>query len=705
MANKKVAPKKAKCSSAAAAPKRASSAPVRGRPPAARGRSITPTPARRKSSSTGTSQVPKRRAAAKKANVRQVSKTVLKRPARADSAASSVAKRPAKADVAAAPAAGKKQPAKADVAATAAGKKRPAKAVGAQASKRPASGLTKAALEAHTQEHMQASDYERMNREVDFDVESVITMQLNKEATQRSRSMPPAWNPFGKSPAVPASFAPAPRAMAATTASRNTRAAKLAAMRIQRPAPAPRSLSTPTPAPAEASIQKRAQSAPKSSVSAEPRPARLSVGGSSLGGNLDDMLPEGDQLRLSSNGLRECYSRAQKRRQSASRDMRSAVGMAPTTPSMAPPSGEALSPPNARRPPASPTRNPARSLSRSQSWAPAPEPNASTFRPARLSVGAECGMSPGGPGTPGGATASRMGEAREAAAHILDVRKERFASKVEWGFVILGRPSRDVLSVQKAYRTLMRPLHPDRAGDQPEVEAAVDLLRDAKELCERALRQHFPPGRPTGLAFRHICTEVGRRRFKVTWKPPESRDQAPVHRYVVAVFDPSYGKALSVGTLEPDYSQEFKRFLAYDDPELCSYVVSEEDLRKMPNLFKRDHIAVQVAAANNEGQSDWSIIRVRLQTVAAKPASAPPPARTAAPAPGLARVGPYSSAGPDADFDCNLKQMSGRELESWLQHQKKETMQGWLKKRFQQSSGSKEAVLQKIISFKEQNPW
>jgi len=59
----------------------------------------------------------------------------------------------------------------------------------------------------------------------------------------------------------------------------------------------------------------------------------------------------------------------------------------------------------------------------------------------------------------------------------------------------------------------------------------------------------------------------------------------------------------------------------------------------------------------------------------------------------------------DSDFDRHVNQKSGRELESWLQHQKKEQMQSWLKRRIQPTSGSKEAQIQKIISFKENNPW
>jgi hypothetical protein len=305
------------------------------------------------------------------------------------------------------------------------------------------------------------------------------------------------------------------------------------------------------------------------------------------------------------------------------------------------------------------------------------------------------------------------------AHRILGIRRQCYASKAEWGFAVLDKPARDVVSVQKAYRALMRPLHPDRAGSFAEVEAAVDVLREAKELCERALKQQNPPDRPMHLKFVQLCTDPGRRRFKVMWRAPASRQNAPVHRYVVAVHDPMYGKALSVGTLEPDYSQEFKRYLAYDDPELCSYVVSEEDLKKMPNLFKADAITVQVASGNNEGQSDWSILKVPVlgrppRTSVGGP-SVPVPSKEAHPSNMPSRVSmsgpakrcslPGHSSSEDIEFCRLIDNKRGRDLETWLQHQKKEAMQAWLKKRFQLTSGSKEVMISRIMNIKESVPW
>lgn len=539
--------------------------------------------------------------------------------------------------------------------------------------------LTKESLAAHEKEH--GSDVKKSRRKLDIDVESIITMELNKR--QNPLGSAPVHSRFAMSPTCPASYA-APFSFSELDAA-------------------------PRRSQSQASAPPKSWGAPRREVPSKPttKPfaGRPSIA-SSVGDNLDDLLPSGDKLRLSANVPKECFNRAQKRRLSASRDLRQKAGLEPLSPEVAP------------RPPASPSRNtsqdaaqrsnaappcsPARKLSRASSWAPAPQ-----------NVHDGCVAAPG---TPSGATAERMDEAMQVAARILDVRKQRFASKAEWGFAVLDKPPRDVVSVQKAYRKLMRPLHPDRAGSLPEVQAAVDLLREATDYCERALRQRNPPFRPTGMSFKHLCTQPGRRQFRVTWRAPENKDTAPVHRYIVAVFDPSYGKALSVGTLEPDYSQELGRYLAHDDPDLCCYTVSEEDLRKMPNLFKSTAITVQVAAGNNEGQSDWSIVRVPVSG-ASKSSAAPPPApaqpkpvRTssvpsAAPATARPSVGPRKSIAEDGGFDRYIDKKNGAELKSWLQHQTKEAMQAWLKKRFQQASGSKEVMIQRIISLKEGNPW
>jgi hypothetical protein len=78
------------------------------------------------------------------------------------------------------------------------------------------------------------------------------------------------------------------------------------------------------------------------------------------------------------------------------------------------------------------------------------------------------------------------------------------------------------------------------------------------------------------------------------------------------------------------------------------------------------------------------------------------------PGPGRVSLGAQSSAGhleEDRAFDVLVEGKKGRELQTWLQQQKKEKMQAWLKKRFQQISGSKDAIIDRLVAYKEDNPW
>merc|ERR1712039_185200 len=106
--------------------------------------------------------------------------------------------------------------------------------------------------------------------------------------------------------------------------------------------------------------------------------------------------------------------------------------------------------------------------------------------------------------------------------------------------------------------------------------------------------------------------EPGKRQVKVTWTAPKRRESAPIHKYIVAVLDPSFGEVLTIANLETDYCQDLKRYLGIDDPDLCSYVISEEHLRKMPKLFKVDSLTVHIAAGNREGRSEWGTLKVNL---------------------------------------------------------------------------------------------
>jgi len=205
-----------------------------------------------------------------------------------------------------------------------------------------------------------------------------------------------------------------------------------------------------------------------------------------------------------------------------------------------------------------------------------------------------------------------LGAAEDQVARIASLRKRSFRSHLAWGFTVLecGSEDQTASAVQRQYRALMKQLHPDRCGHIDGLSQAVETVREAKELCLRKLSTQETPHPPEDLQFEVLCDRPGHRRIKLQWDPPDDSENAPVRRYVVAAFDPSYGKALTVTLLEPDYSERLKRFVSVE--ELNSYVLAEEELEKMPSLFAQDIAELQVAAANEIGQSRWSKIRVPL---------------------------------------------------------------------------------------------
>eukprot|EP00930_Biecheleria_cincta_P002744 TRINITY_DN10373_c0_g1_i1.p1 TRINITY_DN10373_c0_g1~~TRINITY_DN10373_c0_g1_i1.p1 ORF type:complete len:870 (-),score=127.66 TRINITY_DN10373_c0_g1_i1:359-2968(-) len=208
---------------------------------------------------------------------------------------------------------------------------------------------------------------------------------------------------------------------------------------------------------------------------------------------------------------------------------------------------------------------------------------------------------------------SRELDAQREVRRILPVRRESFKSFASWGFAVLGIPMTtcEVSVVQKAYRSMMRKLHPDRAGQDAKVAKAIETVHEAKVACERGLsRQELPPA-PCCLRLEVLSLAPGQRRFRLRWSAPEQRACAPIQRYVIAAFDPAYGRALTIAMLEPDYSEELRSFVRIGD--LTSYVLAEEDLQKMPKLWMQTSATVQVAAANSAGQSPWATFQVPLR--------------------------------------------------------------------------------------------
>lgn len=219
--------------------------------------------------------------------------------------------------------------------------------------------------------------------------------------------------------------------------------------------------------------------------------------------------------------------------------------------------------------------------------------------------------------------AQRVATAEAEAVRMLSLDPSSFPSRESWGFAVLGltgwlRLSCDTAAVQRSFRTLMRKLHPDRVGPSKGIARALDMLHEAKAICERALSWERPPSAPRRLTAMCTCAVRGHRRVELKWDAPESSEDAPVSRYVVSALDPAYGRPVTLAKLEPDYNEKLGRFVPLE--EIDSYSVAEEDLAKLSSLFRQSTMTLQVAAANDAGQSPWATVKASLVArVAASP--------------------------------------------------------------------------------------
>lgn len=280
-------------------------------------------------------------------------------------------------------------------------------------------------------------------------------------------------------------------------------------------------------------------------------------------------------------------------------------------------------------------------------------------------------------------------------SRVLSLRKDRFSAQGSWGLAVLGVQGRgDAVAVQRAYRALVKKLHPDKVGHAPDVARAFEILQEAKQCCERAMSQLHPPRPPRNLTFITLCASAGRRRMRLEWIPPEQSNEAPVQKYVVAAVDPTYGRAITIAILEPDYDEELRRFVPVE--ELGSYLLVEEDLKKMPGLFQQAVATLQVASANESGQSAWVTLRVPLREAATSSPANGASTSAALRSPGGAKSSPTQGAPKPREFDELLKKRKGSELRPWLNKQTKLALSDWLRWKSWPSVGSKEDLVDRV---------
>jgi len=196
------------------------------------------------------------------------------------------------------------------------------------------------------------------------------------------------------------------------------------------------------------------------------------------------------------------------------------------------------------------------------------------------------------------------------ANRILALRRQSFRSPAAWGLEVLRAGGCDIAAAQKGFRALMKRLHPDKAEQCPRVIRAAELVREAKEAVEKSLSRILPPPAPRTLRVSVLGSVPGKRRLKLSWTAPAGGEDQPIARYVVAVLDPSYGRELTVASLEPDYSPELGRFQPIE--ELTAHVLDEQELQKIPRFWMQKAATVQVAAGNDAGQSPWASVNCLL---------------------------------------------------------------------------------------------
>jgi len=236
------------------------------------------------------------------------------------------------------------------------------------------------------------------------------------------------------------------------------------------------------------------------------------------------------------------------------------------------------------------------------------------MQPPRKTVSSDSLASSHGSSTSSIATLNPVAASLVQRIHSLD--QSAFRSKASWGFAVLDTHEHTLPAVQKAHRNHMRVLHPDKIMvNTAEVSDAIEMLRQARQACEQGLSMKDPPATPARLRGTVLCSTAGQRRIRIEWQPYGSNkamygSHAPLQRYIIAAMNPEFGRVLPVATLESEYSQEQQKFIPIE--EISSHVLAEEELLKMAWLFNRPSTTVQVAAANEAGQSSWAVLQVQM---------------------------------------------------------------------------------------------
>ena len=128
----------------------------------------------------------------------------------------------------------------------------------------------------------------------------------------------------------------------------------------------------------------------------------------------------------------------------------------------------------------------------------------------------------------------------------------------------------------------------------------------------------------------------------------------------------------------------------------------------MPRLWQQTHAQVQVAAANDAGQSPWEVLQIPLTGLAPDAVNQAGRADS-----GLTReVHPENGAGDGGDahgtadpraFVAEMYRHQGATLYTWLEDQKKPVLSAWLRSVHAPCSGSKAELVDRAARLIERS--
>ncbi|CAD7933059.1 unnamed protein product [Amoebophrya sp. A25] len=191
----------------------------------------------------------------------------------------------------------------------------------------------------------------------------------------------------------------------------------------------------------------------------------------------------------------------------------------------------------------------------------------------------------------------------------------------KWAYDVLGVSWRTATlsDVQKKWKLLMVKYHPDKsvgitnANDREVISNAFDKIKRAQKIAEDEIkRMHYrTPELIRGIRAVPLCEIAGQRAYRITWKPPTTGESASyleetpqIEKYHIQVFDPRFGKFLTVSVLEGDYDVEAKRVLKIE--EINSFKLEEAAIGKLAHIFDQEEIKVQICAENKAGQGPYT---------------------------------------------------------------------------------------------------